>query len=110
MKFLIDENLSNKLVKHLAPVFPGTTHVKTLLLTSQPDSEIWEVAKREGYIILTQDDDFVELSVLRGMPPKVVVLTMGNHSTSEWSAIIMRNAAAIESFGRDGSIGLLILR
>lgn len=67
MKFLIDENLSDKLVKHLDPTFPGTTHVKALQLTSQPDNEIWELAKREGYIILTQDDDFVELSVLRGM-------------------------------------------
>lgn len=97
MKFLIDENLSDKLVRHLDHAFPDTTHVKTLQLTSRPDSKIWEIAKREGFTILTQDDDFVEMSVLHGMPPKGVVLSMGNHTTAEWLDIILGNMETIEA-------------
>ncbi|MCB0774167.1 MAG: DUF5615 family PIN-like protein [Flavobacteriales bacterium] len=110
MKFLIGENLSDKLVRHLDHAFPDTTHVKPLQLTSRPDSKIWEIAKSEGFTILTQDDDFVEMSVLHGMPPKVVVLSMDNHTTAEWLDIILGNMETLEAFDRDASTGLLILR
>lgn len=110
MRFLIDENLSDKLADRLMGAFPGTTHVKAKQLTSSSDTEIWEFARREGYTLLTQDDDFIELSVLRGTPPKVVVLAMGNHTTAEWLNIILGNVETIETFDRDASTGLLILR
>ena len=110
MKFLIDENLSDKLVARLDADFPGTQHVKHVLMSAKPDADLWELAKREGFIILTQDDDFVEMSALRGTPPKVVHLSMGNHTTKEWLAIIQANALVKGQFERDAEIGLLVIK
>lgn len=110
MKFLIDENLSDKLVARLDGVYPGTKHVKQLGLTGHADTDLWELARKEGFIILTQDDDFVEMSMMRGTPPKVVHLAMGNHTTKEWLSIIQANAVAISHFAADQDTSLLVLR
>lgn len=110
MKFLIDGNLSDKLVSRLKADFPGTTHVKQVGLAESPDADLWELAEQDDYVILTQDDDFVEMSALRGTPPKVVHLAMGNRTTKEWLTIIKGNRAIIELFQRDAEVGLLVLR
>lgn len=110
MKFLIDENLSDKLVARLDAVYPGTKHVKQVGLSAKADTDLWELASKNGFIILTQDDDFAEMSMMRGAPPKVVHLAMGNHTTKEWLAIIQSNAVAISHFAADPDTGLLVLR
>jgi predicted nuclease of predicted toxin-antitoxin system len=78
MKLLIDQNLSYRLVKQLQELFPGTEQVQRLGLTDHRDALIWEYAQREGFVILTQDEDFLDLSLLRGSPPKVLLLRTGN--------------------------------
>jgi len=78
MKLLIDQNLSYRLVKQLQELFPGTEQVRRLGLTDRRDTVIWEHAQREGFVILTQDEDFLDLSLLRGSPPKVLLLRTGN--------------------------------
>ncbi len=110
MKFLIDENLSDKLVARLEAMYPGTKHVKHVQLTSHADADLWEFARKDEFIILTQDDDFVEMSMMRGAPPKVVHLAMGNHTTKQWLSIIQANAVAISHFAADADTGLLVLR
>ncbi|HRN35783.1 MAG TPA: DUF5615 family PIN-like protein [Flavobacteriales bacterium] len=110
MKFLIDENLSDKLVPGLDQHFPGTRHVKQLDLAHQPDSTVWSMAKQEGFIILTQDDDFTEMSLLNGFPPKVVHLAMGNHSTRDWLRIILANVHLCKLFGKNNESGLLVIK
>lgn len=103
-------NLADKLADGLDAAYPGTKHVKQVRLAAHADTEVWELARKEGFIILTQDDDFVEMSMMRGAPPKVVHLAMGNHTTKEWLAIIQSNAVAISHFASDQDTGLLVLR
>ncbi|MBL7963651.1 MAG: DUF5615 family PIN-like protein [Flavobacteriales bacterium] len=110
MKFLIDENLSDKLVARLDAAYPGSKHVKQVQLAAHADADLWELARKDGFIILTQDDDFVEMSMMRGAPPKVVHLAMGNHTTKEWLTIIQANTVAISHFAADPDTGLLVLR
>lgn len=110
MRFLIDENLSDKLISALGVDFPGTQHVKQLQLASKPDVEVWLMAKLNGFVILTQDDDFTEMSLLHGFPPKVVHLSMGNQPTREWLRIIQANAALLKQFGQDNESGLMVIR
>ena len=78
MRLLIDQNLSYRLVRLLAPLFPGTEHVSRVGLMSRRDSLIWEYARQHEFVILSQDEDFLDLSVLRGAPPKVILLCTGN--------------------------------
>ena len=82
MKLLIDENLSYRLVKQLQELFPGTEQVRRLGLTCRRDISIWEFARQQGFVILTQDEDFLDLSLVRGAPPKVLLLRTGNLPSS----------------------------
>lgn len=110
MKLLIDENLSDKQVARPQDRYPGTQHVKELRLQTASDMAIWELARSEGFTILTQDDDFVELSALHGTPPKVIHLAMGNHTTAHWLTIIQAHEEDIALFGADERTGLLVIK
>ncbi|WP_019989487.1 DUF5615 family PIN-like protein [Rudanella lutea] len=83
MKLLLDANLSYRLVKKLSDTFPDCLHVtRTGLPVPADDSMIWQWAKRNDYLIVTNDDDFYNLANLFGFPPNVVLLRMGNQSSS----------------------------
>jgi predicted nuclease of predicted toxin-antitoxin system len=82
VKLLFDENLSPRLVQRLEPAYPGSAHVDLVGLHGKTDAEIWEFAGRETYTIVSKDNDFRQLSVLYGTPPKVVWLSVGNVGTA----------------------------
>lgn len=65
MRLLFDENLSFRLSERLSDPFPRSSRVRLLGLDRAPDERIWETAKREGYVIVTQDVDFVSLSLFK---------------------------------------------
>ena len=67
-------------------------------------------AANKGYIIVTKDDDFRGMSLLRGAPPKVIWLVVGNTSTAEILRILLAHATAIEAFVSDPVTSLLTLR
>lgn len=64
-------------------VFPGSAHVNTLGMSRASDIEIWNVAKQRALAVVTIDVDFVELSLIKGFPPKIVWLRRGNSTTKE---------------------------
>jgi predicted nuclease of predicted toxin-antitoxin system len=99
MKFLIDNNLSFKLVQPLQTHFPGTTHVSNVLSTHESDDSIWAYAQRHGYIILTKDNDFDERSQLAGCPPKIVHLLCGNKTTLHILHLLLSHIAELLHFG-----------
>ena len=66
MKLLLDENLSRRLVPFLQHDYPGSTQVVLLGLESASDTEVWQRAKDDGYVIVTRDADFQELSLVWG--------------------------------------------
>ncbi|MHA7838025.1 MAG: DUF5615 family PIN-like protein [bacterium] len=72
MKLLFDENVSFKLAEKLADVYPESAHVRSVGLTGARDHDIWDFASAEGFTIVSKDDDFRQLSILRGAPPKVM--------------------------------------
>ena len=81
MKFLIDNNLSFKLVQPLQNYFPESSHIRNELSIDADDLSIWNFARDNGFIILTKDNDFDERSQLEGCPPKIVHLVCGNQIT-----------------------------
>ncbi len=82
MRLLLDENLSPRLVERLGEFFPGSGHVRDVDLVGKPDAAIWDHAAASGFTIISKDDDFHHLSLLRGAPPKVIGLRIVNCTTS----------------------------
>lgn len=101
MKFLIDNNLSFKLVVALQDYFPGTAHIRIGLGIDINDLVIWDYAEANNFIILTKDNDFDERSQLQGCPPKIVHLLCGNQTTSFILRLILSNKEQIIQFSSD---------
>lgn len=109
VRLLLDENLSEQLVRALDGRFAESLHVRLLGLGGASDLQLWNLAIAEGCVLVTKDEDFVKLSVLRGPPPKVIWLNAGNVANSVVSTLILENADAIEAFVAHPELGVLAL-
>ncbi len=109
MKLLFDQNLSPRLVARLADLFPDSEHVFPLGLDESEDTDIWEYAKTNDFVLVTKDADFGDLSVLRGFPPRVIWLRRGNCKTSDIEQVLLANFETIEQFETDPTLGLITL-
>lgn len=109
MKLLFDENLSFRLERALATIYPGSAHVRTVGLLANPDTRIWQHAKDQGFAIVSKDNDFRQMSFLSGPPPKVVWLDVGNSSTDQICDLLRREQIRIETFDRDPETSLLVI-
>lgn len=101
MKLLLDHHLSHKLVARLDDIFPGSTQTRLIGFARTPDQEIWFHARTHGFLIVSKDNDFAELAVLRGAPPKVVWLRIGNCSTRAVERLLRHKMSVIEEFAND---------
>jgi predicted nuclease of predicted toxin-antitoxin system len=109
LKLLFDANLSPKLVKRLAELFPDSLHVfETGLARFTPDETIWEYARANGFIIVTADADFLALANSRGAPPKVVRLENCTYRTSHVEALLRRHAILIADLELSARATLII--
>ncbi len=99
MTFLIDNNLSFRLISSLEKDFPGSTHVRFSLTVNAHDEAIWDYARQGGYTLLTKDNDFDEISQLEGCPPKIVHLVCGNQTTFFILDLILSSTGEILKFG-----------
>ncbi|MDQ3135393.1 MAG: DUF5615 family PIN-like protein [Acidobacteriota bacterium] len=101
MKLLFDENLSPKLVRRLADLFPDSIHVRDVGLKAADDPLVWEYAKDGDLMIVSKDSDMHQRSFVFGYPPKVVWVRLGNCSTSDVESLLRRNFAAVKTFHED---------
>jgi len=81
MRFLFDQNISHRILKLIPDKYSDSTTVKKEGLINAADREIWEYAKLNDYIIVTQDSDFNNLNSLYGFPPKIIWIRTGNLKT-----------------------------
>ena len=95
MKLLLDEKLSRRLVPFLQHDYPGSNQVVLLGMESASDKEVWQRAKADGYVIVTRDADFQELSMVWGQPPKVIRLKTLNQSRAATLKVLVENKEAI---------------
>lgn len=110
MKLLIDQNLPRSLVDHFSAEFPGSIHITSLALDEAADETLWAHARANGFIIITKDSDFQQLSYLLGPPPKVIWLRCGNRSVEQIVRLILENLPTLQSFEQDPTAALLALR
>jgi predicted nuclease of predicted toxin-antitoxin system len=101
MRLLFDQNLSFKLCRQLADVFPDSSQVRLLGMAEADDRDIWEHAKANGFVLVSQDADFAEMATLYGPPPKVIWLRCGNQPTGAIEKRLRDYAEAITAFEQD---------
>lgn len=108
-RLLFDQNLSHRLCRLLADVFPASAQLKRLGLDRSGDDAVWKFAQREGFTIVTLDADFAEMAALRGVPPRVVWLRCGNQTTAFVERMLRDHLAVIEQFVVDEEAACLEL-
>jgi predicted nuclease of predicted toxin-antitoxin system len=107
MKLLLDANISWKLADILKPIFGECLHVDLIgINVPAEDIDIWNYALNNGCIIITKDNDFVDLLEIKGFPPKVVLLKTGNNSSKALVELLMNVKPMIEDL-ENNNYGLL---
>jgi predicted nuclease of predicted toxin-antitoxin system len=101
MKLLFDQNLSFKLCRRLLDLFPNSNQVRLLGMEESDDRDIWEYAKANDFVLVSQDVDFADLATLYGPPPKVIWLRCGNRPTAAIEKRLRDQALALAQFVED---------
>jgi predicted nuclease of predicted toxin-antitoxin system len=78
--------------------FPEVKHVRQLGLEDASDALIFDFAKKNKLTIVTFDSDFVDLNVVRGIPPKIIWIKTGNLTTRVVADLLNRNVESINRF------------
>ncbi len=108
MKLLLDANLSWRLARLLKSEFEEITHtVDCGFKEDAPDIDIWNYARKNGFTIITNDEDFYRLALSMGFPPKIVLLRMGNQSTKYLAQILTGHKIEIAEFLPHEEYGVL---
>lgn len=81
MKFLVDAQLPPALADWLRDQGHDAVHAMNSVGLDAPDSALWDIARREGRIIVTKDRDFAIWASARRTGPQVVWLRLGNATT-----------------------------
>ncbi len=71
--------------------------LKTRLKIPAKDKQIWDWAKKNGYTIVTNAEDFYLLLLTYGFPPKVVLIRTGNQSTNLIVEVLLRYKEQIKT-------------
>lgn len=102
MKFLLDENLSPKLLAH----FPGAVHIYDTLTAGTSDEEIFSFAKDQGLTIITGDTDFGALLAAKGdsRPSVLLVRALLHLPADQQAKLIVANLPQILDALREGAI------
>jgi predicted nuclease of predicted toxin-antitoxin system len=107
MRLLFDQNISFRIVDLIASEFPEAKQVRELQLEDCRDIEIWAYAKDNGFCIVTFDADFIDISNLKGSPPKIIWLRTGNTSTKSIAQKLKERKDVIVDFFEDDEVAFL---
>ena len=98
MRLLYDQNISYRLVADLKDLYPDSLHVRDIGMKESDDSDIWDYAAQNGYIIVSKDSDFHQQSFMYGHPPKVIWVRVGNCSVNTITSLLRTHHDAILRF------------
>jgi len=108
MKLLLDANLSWRLCGDLKDHFEEVQHVDAIgLKVPAKDHEIWEWARQNNFVIVTNDEDFLDLLMVKGFPPQVVLLRTGNKSNKFIKGLLIQHKEDIMSLSGSDHYGII---
>lgn len=90
MKLWIDAQLSPAIAAWINRTFNDieAKSVRALGLRDATDPEIFEKAKKADAVVMSKDDDFIQLIEQKGTPPKLIWVTCGNTSNAKMREIL----------------------
>ncbi|MBI1225134.1 MAG: hypothetical protein GC192_07825 [Bacteroidetes bacterium] len=104
MKFLIDTQLPPRLAKFLSGKGIDANHTSRYPDGYFLDDEaIRRIAKAEERTIITKDSDFFDHYLVKGAPPRVLLLRMGNLSNIELLAQFEKHLPQVQQLFDDGA-------
>ncbi|MGD1085148.1 MAG: DUF5615 family PIN-like protein [Verrucomicrobiota bacterium] len=96
MKFLVDAQLPPSLVRELAAAGHDAVHTSSLAKGNRTaDRDVVSIAVVEQRVVVTKDEDFVTGFLLRGAPPKLLLISTGNISNEALSRLLAVNLTAL---------------
>jgi predicted nuclease of predicted toxin-antitoxin system len=98
VSLLIDQNLSPRLVRALAGLYPDLVHVRDVGLAAADDRAVWAYAAQHGLTIVSKDSDFSHSPLSLAPPPKAIWIRRGNCSTAEIEAMLRRHHDDVRRF------------
>ena len=106
MRFLLDANLSPKLVPALVAAGHVARHVDEIGLLGASDMTIFDRAAADGDVLITADSDFGMLLAARGSAgPSVVLLRhVAELSWHEHEALLVANLPAVLADLQEGAV------
>ena len=111
LKFIVDTQLPPSLSRRLLDYGYDSIHTTNFesghLLN---DKTIRQIVVAESRIVITKDVDFLDYFILRGAPPKVLLLELGNISISKLFAIFDGNIKQIKKLFEFENVSLVLLQ
>ena len=97
MKFIVDAQLPKRFCGWLTAEDHDAKHTLDLPLRNcTPDNDILDLAEKEGRIVVTKDDDFIQSFLVTGRPQKLLFVATGNISNDELEKLIKNNLKKME--------------
>ncbi len=115
MKLLLDQNISHRVVRLIKEHFPQASSIKDEGLTNADDFVVWKFAKENGFCIVTFDEDFYNIQLIKGFPPKIVWFKTGNMPNQKVADFLIGNKVMVASFlteetySKEGCLELFLL-
>lgn len=106
MKLLFDENISYRIIKKIETHFPESKHISNFSKQVLKDFQIYQIALEQNYSIVSFDEDFFELQLLKGYPPKLIWLRFGNSSTQQIVDCLISKKDQISEFLSNDELGV----
>lgn len=96
MKFLVDAHLPKSLCRYFEALGHEAFHTSRLPAgNATADAIIAQMATDRGCIVVSKDTDFYHSFLLKRMPPKLVMVKVGNMKLAELRVLFEQNAATI---------------
>ncbi|MBX3253432.1 MAG: DUF5615 family PIN-like protein [Chitinophagaceae bacterium] len=70
---------------------------------------MWNFALENKCIIVTNDEDFMNFSNMKGFPPKVILLRTGNQSNAFIETLLITHKGDISALNQSDEYGVLEL-